>query len=245
MMVARFNLAKHYHIASSDAAALTLLNNEYDENVMIRKTEFESIKIDICDENADTACAMVNSIIHCVDLQARMLQREKTTEVVKIFRDQLNQKQRQIDSLESIDSELRTRYGLLDYKAQTKEATRSYLKLLGDGASRDKIKLVDSLMRNLEEKGGVQVSIADQLTSLRNAYNDIKTQYDKTISDMTKELTYSNVIARPFVADSKCYPIRSLIVLVCAISSFLFATLIFVVLDRRQPKSNAGTDNGQ
>jgi uncharacterized protein involved in exopolysaccharide biosynthesis len=243
MMVTRFNLAKYYNIESTGAAALTKLNNEYDENVMIRKTEFESIKIDICDENPDTACAMVNGIIHCVDIKARMLQREKTKEVVKIFSDQLNQKQRQIDSLEKMDSDLRIRFGLLDYQSQSKEATKSYLKLVSAGATHDKIRLVDSLMRNLEEKGGEQVSVSDQLKSLRKSYNDIKSDYDKAISDMTKELTYSNVVTLPFPADSKCYPVRSLIALISALTTLLFAIIIFVILDRRLNKSNAGSDN--
>lgn len=245
MMVTRFNLAKNYGIEPNSSAAMTRLNNSYDENVMVRKTEYESIKIDITDENPDTACAMVNGLITCVDIKARLLQREKTMEVVKIFRDQLAQKQTQIDSLEKIESELRIRYGLLDYKAQAKEATKSYLKLVSEGASHDKIRLVDSLMRNLQEKGGSQVAVSDQLKGLRDSYNDIKVEYDKAISDLTKELTYSNVVTRPFAADSKCYPIRSLIVLICAFSSFLFAILIFVILDRRIPKSNAGADPQQ
>jgi len=243
MMVQRFNLAKYYGIEPKSPAALTRLNNQYDENVMVRKTEYESIKIDIVDENPDTACAMVSGMIQCVDVKARLLQREKTMEVVKIFSDQITQKQRQIDSLEKIEDVLRIRYGLLDYKAQAKEATKSYLKLVSEGASRDKIRLVDSLMRNLQEKGGDQVSVSDQLKGLRDSYNDIKVEYDKAISDMTKELTYSNVVTQPFSADSKCYPIRSLIVLICAFSSFLFAMLIFVILDRRLDKSNAGADN--
>jgi hypothetical protein len=243
MMITKFNLAKYYGIESSSPAAITRLNNEYDDNVMIRKTEYESIKIDICDVNPDTACAMVNGIIHCVDIKARMLQREKTKEVVKIFRDQLLQKQKQIDSLEKIDSDLRITYGLLDFKSQSKEATKSYLKMVSDGAAHDRVKLVDSLMRNLEEKGGVQISVSDQLKGLRKSYNDIKEEYDKAISDLTKELTYSNVVTLPSPADAKCYPVRSLIALVFAVTTLLLSIIIFVIIDRRTNNTNVRSDN--
>jgi hypothetical protein len=239
MMIDRFHLASHYGLNSKSPSALTRLNNMYDENILIRKTEYESIKIDIIDENADTAAEMVNGLVNCVDTKARMLQREKTKEVVKIFSDQLAVKQKQIDSLETINNLLRVRYGLLDYKSQAKEATKSYLKLVSGGASKDRIREVDSLMRNLEEKGGAQIAVTDQLKGLRESYNTIKSDYDKAISDLTKELTYSNVIAKPFPADSKCYPIRSLIVLISAFSGLLLGLLLFVILDRRPDKSNA------
>jgi hypothetical protein len=235
MMVSRFNLATHYGIDTGGFNGKTKLNNLFDENVLVRKTEFESIRVDIYDEDPDTACMMVNGLIDCVNLKARRLQRDKTKEVVKIFRDQLEFKQRQIDSLERIMGELRVRYGLLDYKAQSKEATKSYLKLLSEGASRDRVHVVDSMMRNLQRKGGNLVDVSEQLSSLRDAYNEIRTNYDVSISDLTKELTYSNVAARPFVADSKSYPVRSLITLVCAFSTLLLGLVILVIADRKEP----------
>ncbi len=242
LMVQRFDLAKHYDINSNSKASLTRLNNSYDENILVRKTEYESIKIDITDVNPDTACKMVNGLIDCVDRKARLLQREKTKEVVKIFSDQLAVKQNQIDSLETINNLLRVRYGLLDYKSQAKEATKSYLKLVSTGASKEKLRDVDSMLRNLEEKGGAQISVTEQLDGLRESYNGIKSEYDKAISDLTKELTYSNVVTKPFPADSKCYPVRSLIVIVTAFSAFFLGLLLFVFLDRRSTKSNAGAD---
>ena len=242
MMIEKYDLQNHYGIDTNGAAGKTKLYLTFDENVIIRKTEFESIKIDIYDVNPDTACVMVNGLIDCVNLKARRLHREKTREVVRIFREQLLSKQRNIDSLERIMSELRIRYGLLDYDAQSKEATKSYLKLVGGGASKDKLREVDSLVRNLREKGGNLVAVSVQLESLRDAYNDIKIEYDKSISDMTKELTYSNVVTRPFAADSKSYPVRSLIVLVCMISALLLALILLIIIERKPISGNAEAD---
>jgi hypothetical protein len=233
MMVEKFNLPAHYTIDTNASAGKTRLFNLFDENVQVRKTEFESIKIDVYDTDPDTACAMVNGLIDCVNLKARRLQRGKTKEVVKIFSEQLKFKQHQIDSLERIMSVLRVRYGLLDYDVQSKETTKSYLKLVSGGASRDKMQAIDTMMHNLEEKGGDLVAVSEQLDGLRDAYNEIKTEYDRSVSDLTKELTYSNVIARPFPADSKAYPIRSLIALICSFSALMFSLLVFAVIDRR------------
>ncbi|HET6990942.1 MAG TPA: hypothetical protein VFJ43_06435, partial [Bacteroidia bacterium] len=161
-------------------------------------------------------------------------------EIVRIYRDQLQDKRHQIDSLEMLNSVLRVRYGLLDYNSQSKEATKSFLKLVSEGASDSRIREVDSLLRNLEEKGGAQISLTNQLKGLRKTYNEIKVEYDNAVSDLTKELTYSNVVTKPYPADSKCYPIRSLIVLICAVTALLLGLLLFVILERRLSKSNAG-----
>lgn len=241
MMVEKFNLPVHYAIDTNGSAGKTRMYNTFDENVQVRKTEFESIRIDIYDVTPDTACAMVNGMIECVNLKARKLQRGKTKEVVKIFSEQLRFKQHQIDSLERIMSELRVRYGLLDYDVQSKEATKSYLKLVSGGASHEKMQAIDTLMRNLQERGGELVSVSDQLIGLRTAYNEIKVEYDRSVSDLTKELTYSNVVARPFPADAKAYPIRSLVSLACALSALMLALIIFAVIDRR-PKTDAQPD---
>jgi hypothetical protein len=238
MMIDRYQLGAHYGVDTAAAAGKTMLLNEFDENVLIRQTEFESVKIDVYDINPDTAAAMVNGLIDCVNLKARRLQREKTREVVRIFREQLNVKQHQIDSLERILSELRVRYGLLDYDAQSKEATKTYLKLAGSGASPDKLRLVDSLKKNLEQRGGHLVSVNSQLDGLRESYNGVKVEYDRAVSDLTKELTYSNVVTKPFAADKKSYPIRSLITLASMFSALLLSLIILIVIDRKPFASN-------
>lgn len=230
-MAMYFKLADHYRIGNNGKVSHSHLNAAYEENVSVRKTEFESVRIDILDESPDTACKMVNALIHFVDLKARSLQREKTHEVLIIWTKQLAEKQRQLDSLEHLQQELRVRYGLLDFKSQSKEVSKSLLKLMTDGASSGKRSEVDSLSRNLQEKGGQVTALAENIKSVRDAYNEIKIEYDKTNSDLVKELTYSNVVTRPFVADSKSYPVRWLILLTSAVSAFVLALIVFAVLD--------------
>jgi LPS O-antigen subunit length determinant protein (WzzB/FepE family) len=242
MMIERHDLAAHYEIDTAAGNGRAKLHDMFDENVTVRKTEFESVKIDVYDVSPDTAREMVNGIIECVNLKARRLQREKTREVVRIFRQQLDVKQRQVDSLERIMSELRIRYGLLDYESQSKEATKSYLKMLGSGASKEKMQMVDSLKRNLEQKGGYLTAVEIQLKSVRGSFNDIRIEYDRAVSDMTKELTYSNVVTRPFTAGKKSTPVRSLIVLISMLSALMLSLIVLIILERKPFWSHAGTE---
>lgn len=234
LMIKRFRLSDHYGIDTASSAGRTRLFLQYDENVSVKKTEYESVRIDVLDKDADKASEMVAELIHYVDVKARSVQREKTAEVVQIFADQLKQKKRQLDSVDNLLGELRVRYGLLDYKTQTKEVTKSYLKLSAANSPVSQYRGVDSLYRHLQHKGGDLVSLSSQFKALQDDYNAIKTNYDNAVSDLTKELTYTNVMANPFPADSKSYPIRWVIVLVSILSSLLLATIIFVFIDRKK-----------
>jgi uncharacterized protein involved in exopolysaccharide biosynthesis len=236
MMVNRFKLAKNYGIDTTKKNGKTLLYNSYDENVVVRKTEFESVLIYIYDTNPDTACTMVKALINFVNVKARNLQREKTREVVNIFKDQLAQKQNQIDSLEKQMQLLRENYGLLDYEAQTKEVTRSLLKSNGSASAK-----ADTLYKNLRRKGGDLLWYSDQLEKLRKDYSLVRTEYDRALSDLTKELTYSNVVASPYPADSKSYPVRWLIVAVATASALFLSFLLFVLLDKKTASATHAT----
>jgi len=88
-------------------------------------------------------------------------------------------------------------------------------------------------MRNLEQKGGELLTASEQLKSTLDAYNAIQVDYDRALSDLKKELTYTNVITRPLPADQKSYPIRWLIMVITVISSVLVAIFVTVILEGR------------
>ena len=234
MMVRRFRLPDHYEIDTTSSSGKSRLFLKYDENVTVKKTEYESVRIDILDKDPVKASEMVAELIHFVDLKARAVQREKTAEVVQIYADQLKLKKQQLDSVDNLLSALRVRYGLLDYKVQSKEVTKSYLKLAGDNSPVSQYRGVDSLYRHLQNRGGDLISLSSQYKSLLDDYNLIKTNYDQAVSDMMKELTYTNVMANPYPADSKSYPVRWIIVLIAVLSSALLAFITFLIVDRNK-----------
>jgi len=234
MMVKRFRLPDWYEIDTTSSSGRTRLYLLYDENVSIKKTEYESVRIDILDKDPDMASDMVAELIHFVDVKARLVQREKTAEVVKIYGDQLKQKKHQLDSIDGLLNELRVRYGLLDYKIQAKEVTKSYLKLATNNAAVSQYRGIDSMYRHLENRGSDLIELSSQEKSLLDDYNTIKTNYDLAVSDMTKQLTYTNIMANPYPADSKSYPVRWVIVLVSILSTFLLALISFIIIDRKK-----------
>jgi|SRR5665213_1920202 len=229
-----FNLMKHYGIDSSkDKTAQSHFIEMYNDNINFRKTEYESVEITVLDKDPKMASAIADTIIDLMNKKAKSLQKEKSEEVVTIYKNQLDSKRIEMDSMELALKELRTKYGIISYDNQAKEVTRGYLQTLASSGNPQAIQEEKHLIQNLEEKGGDYVSLNENLWRIRGNYNDIKILYENAVKDVEKVLTYSNVISKPFPADKKSYPVRWIIVLLSTISTLFVAFIVIAFISRR------------
>ncbi len=234
-MFKKFNLAKHYDIdTSKDKYYMSHLINSYNENVTFDRNEFQSVQVDVLDVDPFMAAAMVDTIIDLMNKKAKSLQREKSEEIVKILKIQLDRKKSEMDSMENVVKNLRTSYGIISYDNQAREITREYYQILGSRGNPQALTEAHQLMQNLQEHGGEFVSINEHLWRVRGMYNDIKSQYENAIKDVEKILTYSNIITSPYPADKKTYPIRWLIVVISTLSTVLLSFIVLGIIDRKK-----------
>ena len=229
-----FHLFEHYNIDTlKNKTFKSEVYKKYDENIIIKKTEYESMEITVYDTDPLIASQIADSIVHYFDLKARSLQIEKSHEVMVIALDQLKNKKNQLDSMENLLHDYSTKYGLLDYKSQSKEVTRAYMRGLTSNDTKV-LKESNRIMQGLMDKGTEFNSINEHLWRLRGTYNDLKLIYENAYRDVYKELTYANVVTRPFPSDKKAYPVRWLIVLISVGSSLLLAFMILLIFDPKK-----------
>lgn len=243
-IIKKFNFAQRYNIDTLKIGAHSKLIDIYDDNVSIKKTEYESIEIEVVDTDPVTAFEITNEILALVDQKARSLQRAKTAELVVIARKRFKSKKAEVDSMEVAIKKLRTENGLLDYGTQTKEAMRGYIKTLTNGKTGSAgAKEIENVINNLEAKGGEFISLNEHLFRERGLYNDYKTDYENQLKDMSKELTYTSVVTRPIPADKRFWPKRSVIVLVSTLSAFLFSLFVLSFIELVNSNSNKKESN--
>jgi capsule polysaccharide export protein KpsE/RkpR len=234
-----FNLMKHYNIDSGkDKYSQSHFIEAYLDNIMFRKTEYESVEITVLDKDPKVASDIADTIIDLMNKKAKSLQKEKSEEVVNIYKTQLDRKKLEMDSMELALKDMRIKYGIISYDNQAREVTREYLQALSISGNPEAINESKHLIQNLEERGGDFVSLNENLWRVRGAYNDIKVLYENAIKDVEKVLTYSNVISKPFPADKKSYPVRWIIVLISTIS-ILFIAFLFLAIVERKVKSKS------
>ena len=238
-LVRDFNLFEHYGIDTTAKFPLTILYGQMSENIKIDKTKFESVEIEVLDRDPHIASRMVDSLLAKMHNKAKMLQRQKSAELVIILKNQLDLKKAEMDSMENELMNIRTKYGILDFENQVKAFSKVYYSELAAGrASIGGGRPIDNAMKGLQTKGGAYVSLSEHLWRVRGTYNDLKVLYEDALKDLTKELTYSNIVTKPVPAEKKSSPIRSLIVLMFTGSMLLLSFIILVIFENSKRVSH-------
>ena len=233
-IVQKFDLPQHYGIDPGSKYYLSTLLWEYGQKVKINKTPYSAVGIEVWDKDPKIACNMVNEILNQYNLKIRYMHKEKFREVVRNYREITDYKKKELDSLKMEAQELGVKFGLLDYKYQTKEVMHAILS--GGSSNRSE---AQKLRKNLEEKGGHREMISNLMISEANYYGALKLDYDRAILDYNRNYTYVNVLNKPFPADKKAYPIRWIIVVVSAMAALFLAIIVIGVIESRRTRPTA------
>jgi capsule polysaccharide export protein KpsE/RkpR len=212
----------------------------FDEHVKFNQTRFESVNIEVFDKDPVKAQAINRSVLKNIDAMVRKLHDEKTREFLKMFEVQLANRKRFIDSLDKVLMELRTKYGIMDYRQQVKEASRSYYKALASGRSPQQLADLKAEMKLLEEKGGQFRVLDEMMGSEIQQYQGTKNEYDNRIRDLNKKFSYTTVVAQPNLPVKKSWPVRWLVVLMTTLAAVFIGALYFIVLDKIRKINNPG-----
>jgi uncharacterized protein involved in exopolysaccharide biosynthesis len=237
-IIKAFDLYAHYKVDSTKSTAhRSEIFKMYDQNVSVSKTEYESVDIVVYDTDPVYASAIIDSMMSYMNKKARALQREKSFEVLAMAKHRMQVKKAEMDSMEMLVQDYRNKYGLLEYKTQAQEYARAYGRALQSGSPRA-IAETKQMLMTLGEKGGEFSSLMEHLWRIRGTYNDLKQDYENSVNDVTKILTYANVITYPVPADKKSYPIRWLIVVISVSSSLFLSFLVLLFLDSQKLKAS-------
>jgi len=240
-IIKQFDLARHYQIDSSYKYFYSTMLYKYGKNVKINKTMYESVEIEVMDNDPKVACDMVNAIIHYFNMKVRRIHREKYDEVVAIAGKMLDMTREELDTVNIHMDELRNKYELIDYSNQTREVARGYLRTVdGDNAAQNiNTQAVMRLKKAIEEKGGDFIFCNTRVYDLLRLYSVFQEEYDRAVYDATKEFTYANIVSAPVVADKKSYPIRWLVVFY-TVAVTLLVSLVVVIIIENQHRPETG-----
>ena len=238
-VVEMYNLFETYGIDPEAQSAKAALIREYQAHVTFRRTEYQSVVIEVLDTDPEQARDMVDAVIFFFNRKERFLQKEKAMELVKILQEQVQRKKHEMDSMETVLAGIRTNYGILDYGLQTEYATERYLEVISTPSLKANSKEIEPLLNALKEKGGEFLSLSEHLWRVRGGYNNLKEQLEAAVRDVEKNLTYCSIISDPVIADKKAYPIRWLIVLVSVLATLLLSILFLGVVENLRSPNEA------
>lgn len=224
-IVEKYDLWTDYKIDRNYQYAKTYLMLEYHDKIKISKTPYEAVSIVVNDKDPQVACNIAKDILYFYDQKVAKLHRDKVSEVVAMYAQQLELKQQDIEHLKQQLADLGTNYGMANYVGQSREITRGYL----NGSSK-----ATELMRNLEQYGPEAIDLENKIIAEATTYVNVKLDYEQQLRFYNSNLTYSNIVTEPYPADKKSYPVRWVVVALSGLGALLLTILVLFIIENRK-----------
>ena len=222
----KYNMMGHYDIDPGASDAQTQLSKTWDNNVSFRRTEFNSIRIDVMDADKDLAATLANEISDLVDTMRNEMIHARAQAAYEIMDEEYNSLVGYMGELDDSLTVLRKK-GVQDYEKQIEMITGVYYQAIAEGNNRA-VNELQMQLDTLAKYGSASKSMTENLEFLRERLVLLRGKYDEIKVDATKDLTWKFVVNRAVAAEKKAYPIRWLIVVVSTLASLLLAVLVII-----------------
>jgi uncharacterized protein involved in exopolysaccharide biosynthesis len=227
-----YNLKIHYDIDTTEAGYYDEVIDIFNKWSGIYNTKYQAIKIEAFDKDSLLAYRIVESFLDFYDKKINKEYKKKYKENVRINKKFLLEKKAELDSVLTIHSNLSSKYQLLDYLVQTKEATKGYLGTLENPNERlYNKKAVNRLKKNLQEKGGEFILYHKRLFDLINQYNGYQAQYEAALKNFQQTLSYYYTVESPIISSQDSYPNRAKITLLVLLAVLLFSIVVIIFIE--------------
>jgi len=228
-VIEKFDLYEVYEIDADQENSRFYLLEEYRDNVRVSKTKYESVLLEVTSEDPQLAKDMADEVILQVNNKYDYVVNERSYLIAESFQKQLTYQKTVLDSLEALIGRISTENDVLDYGSQTRELVRGYVDALSQNGTAGVNKDLAQLITNTQEKGSL-VRMLQNLSYMGTMqYDFLSKKYLEQKVLAEGDLTYTDLIVEPEVADKKFWPVRWLVLVITVISALLF-TLVMVLL---------------
>lgn len=216
---------------------LHYLKLKWEDMVTIKRTEFNSIRIEAYNYTASDAAFLANAIADYADTLRYYMNREISGKIVKIVKDEYNMTVARMKEMEDSMQILRTKYHVLHYKEQVKAYTKEYAKAISKNDETAKKRLEEKLT-HLELYGGAYQNMKDNLEKYGSKYPDIKMKYDEALVNYRSQIPLKFVAEHGVADEFKARPKRLVIVSIAVLAANILG--LFVLLFRERFAKDSG-----
>lgn len=226
----KYDLMDHYGISKNSEYPGYGFDNKYKENVTFEKTRFMSIRVSVMDRNPDTAAMIANDIVSWMDSVKTRTLRKRAMQALSIVEEEYVEKQRNIqkmiDSLEALGEK-----GVLNYEEQAGVFSEALAnaQLAGNRQAMNDLK---QRLKVLAKYGPAHESISERLIFELEDLTELGKKFRQARVDANARVSHAFVIDNATPPEKKAYPVRSLIVLISMISTFLLAAVVLVFIEQ-------------
>jgi len=222
------DLYKHYKINRDAPYANEKILNHFDQRVTVKRTQYESVKIEVLDRYPKHAYMITKEIMSAYNTLALNLMRKKTQEYLLIAEDLFKHKQHEVDSIKQLLDTLIIQTGLIEYNI-LKESMRGSFQYMNSSSADDvhavlSEKSLELYYNQMLLEGEIEVLI------------EVKSEYENALSDSKKIVVFSDVISEPTIPQKKSWPLRWIIILISVASTMFVSLASIIIIEQVQKK---------
>jgi hypothetical protein len=206
------------------------LRLKWDDMIAVKRTEFNSVKVEVFDYTPHGAAEIANGITQYCDSVKLDMSRDVTSRVLRIVKAEYDSTISRMKVLEDSMQSLRN-MGVLHYKEQVKAYSRSYAKAMekNDVAA---MRRLGGKLDTLTKFGGAYQILKDNLERYGAKYPDIKAKYDEALVNYTTILPVKFVVEKARPNKYKARPRFFMTIFVVVVANN-FLTLLFLLLKEK------------
>ncbi len=228
-IIVKYDLMAHYDIDPLGQFPRTKLFGEYSSSIKLKRTEFNSIVIEVMDKDPQVAADIANEIAALVDSTMNRMKRGRAQTAFELVEREYLQAQARVRELNDSISYY-NRKGVISYDRQIERYTEAYSKAIVDGnyAAVDRL---DKIMSEFRKLTGPFLYYWEMRTNETLRLRDLTAKYIEAKAETELALSHVFILDKAYKAEKKAYPKKSLIVMVSTFATFLLAVILFLFFD--------------
>jgi uncharacterized protein involved in exopolysaccharide biosynthesis len=228
-VIEKYNLMEHYEIDPEGQYPRTKLFGEYSSNIKFKRTEYNSILIEVMDKDPQMAADIANDIATLIDSTMNRMKRDRALKALELVEKEYLASARLArlynDSLSMIHKE-----GVLSMDAQIERLTEAY----GMALAENNVKGAQEVKDRIDEFSNFSAPFVyywSMWSTERARHQNMTVKYIEAKADAELTLSHVFVLDKAYKAEKKAYPKKSIIVLVSTFAAFVLAVIAFLFFE--------------
>jgi uncharacterized protein involved in exopolysaccharide biosynthesis len=224
-----YNLMEHYEIDPDGAFPLTKLFGEYSSNIKFKRTEFNSIVIEVMDKDPQMAADIANDIASQIDSTMNKMKRNRAIKALELVEKEYLSSAKRARAYNDSISMLHKK-GIVSYDAQIERLTEAYGKAITEN-NREAVKEIEDKMREFQNYTAPFVYYWSMWSNEVGRLRDLEFKYIEAKAEAELMLSHVFVLDKAYKAEKKAYPKKSIIVMVATFATFVLAVMAFLFFE--------------
>jgi len=214
-IIQKYNLMEHYDIDPSSKYPYTKLNEEYENNISVSRTEFMSVQIEVMDKDPQMAADIANDIAALVDTVYNEMKKSRSIAAFQLVQREYLEAEKSLrkmeDSIQILGNKLARNFNT--------------------GSSAGKGSDLAKAIQVLAQYGGKYIALTDNLEFETERLTDLRQRYQEARVEAEQDLSYKFVVDQAYASEKKAYPKKSIIVMMSTAGAFLLTLILLIITD--------------